>query len=139
MSCLDVPIRSFYNVNKSCKFIMGNPPIVQGLKSSQFRGTRVVRLTQVPGHQGCQTHLVKSSLVGFSQVENQYKQRDSLSIFHTITHTQLQCKLRKKKFLGLERKRLLLSGYHLTVFGAFQFGVDSISKEVAGFSPLWFP
>ena len=41
--------------------------------------------------------------------------------------------------LGLERKRLLLSGYHLTIFGAFLFGVDSISEEVAGFSPLWFP
>ena len=38
-----------------------------------------------------------------------------------------------------ERERLLLSGDHLTVLGFYLFGVDSISKEVAGFSPLWFP
>ena len=42
----------------------------------------------------------------------------------------------KKKLLGLERKRLLLSEYHLTVFGALLFGVDSISEEVPGFSPF---
>ena len=28
----DVPIGRFYNVNKSCQVIVGNPPIVQGLK-----------------------------------------------------------------------------------------------------------
>ena len=33
------------NVLKSCQVIVGNPPIGQGLKSPQFRGTRVVRLT----------------------------------------------------------------------------------------------
>ena len=33
MSCLDVPIERFYNVNKSCQVILGNPPIVQGLNS----------------------------------------------------------------------------------------------------------
>ena len=37
---------------------------------------------------------------------------------------------------GLERKRLMLSGYHLIVFGALLFGDDSISEEVAGFSPF---
>ena len=37
--------------------------------------------------------------------------------------------------LGLERKRLLLSRDHLTILG-FYFGVDSISEEVAGFSPF---
>ena len=35
----------------------------------------------------------------------------------------------------LGRKRLLLSGDHLTIFGALLFGVDSISEEVMGFSP----
>ena len=25
------------------------------------------------------------------------------------------------------------------MFSGFTFGVDSISKQVAGFSPLWFP
>ena len=37
MSCPDVPIGRFYNVNKSCQVIVGNPPIGQGLKSTQFR------------------------------------------------------------------------------------------------------
>ena len=43
--------------------------------------------------------------------------------------------MREKKLLGLERKRLLLLGDHLTVLG-FYFGVDSISDEVVGFSPF---
>ena len=38
-----------------------------------------------------------------------------------------------------ERERLLLSRDHLTVLGFYLFGADSISEEVAGFSPLWFP
>ena len=37
--------------------------------------------------------------------------------------------------MGIERKRLLLLGDHLTILG-FTFGVDSISDEVAGFSPF---
>ena len=41
--------------------------------------------------------------------------------------------------LGLERKRLLLSGDHLT-FLWFYFGVDSIPEEVAGFFSIYgFP
>ena len=32
-----------------------------------------------------------------------------------------------------------MSGVHLTVLGFYCFGADSISEEVAGFSPLWFP
>ena len=36
------------------------------------------------------------------------------------------------------RERLLLSRDHLTILG-FTFSVDSISEEVVGFSPLWFP
>ena len=47
--------------------------------------------------------------------------------------------MREKKLLGLEIKRLLLSRYHLTIFGDLLFGVDSISEEVAGFSPLLLP
>ena len=41
--------------------------------------------------------------------------------------------------LGLDKKRLLLSGVHLTIFWFYHFGADSISEEVAGFSPLGFP
>ena len=33
MSCPDVPIERFNNVNKSCQVIVDNPPIDQGLKS----------------------------------------------------------------------------------------------------------
>ena len=36
---------SFYNKNKSCQVKVVNPPIVWDLKSPQFRGTRVIRLT----------------------------------------------------------------------------------------------
>ena len=35
--------------------------------------------------------------------------------------------------LGLDRRRRLL------LWGFYCFGADSISEEVAGFSPLWFP
>ena len=38
MSYPDVPIEGFYNVNKSCKVIVGNPLIDQGLKSPQLWG-----------------------------------------------------------------------------------------------------
>ena len=46
--------------------------------------------------------------------------------------------MREEKLSHYERERLLLSGDHLTVFG-FTIGADSISEEVAGFSPLHFP
>ena len=47
--------------------------------------------------------------------------------------------MRKEKLSQCERERLQLSGDHLTVLGFYLFGVDSISEEVAVFSPLWFP
>ena len=47
--------------------------------------------------------------------------------------------MREEKLSQCERERLLLSGDHLTVLGFYLFGVDSMSEEVAGFSPLWFP
>ena len=43
--------------------------------------------------------------------------------------------MRKRKTLAKRRKRLLLLEDHITIFG-FHFGVDSISEEVAGFSPF---
>ena len=36
MSCPDVPIGIFNNVNKSCQVIVGNPPVVQRLKSPEL-------------------------------------------------------------------------------------------------------
>ena len=49
MSCHNVSIRIFYNVNKLCQVIVGNPPIYQGLKSPQLQGPRVIRLTSEVG------------------------------------------------------------------------------------------
>ena len=42
MSCHDVPIERFNNINKSCQVIVGNPPIDKGLKSPQFLGPRLL-------------------------------------------------------------------------------------------------
>ena len=47
--------------------------------------------------------------------------------------------MREEKLSQCERERLLLSGDHLTIFWFYLFGADSISEEVVGFSPLWFP
>ena len=47
--------------------------------------------------------------------------------------------MREEKLSQCERERLLLCGDHLIVLGFYCFGADSISEEVAGFSPLWFP
>ena len=45
MSYPDVLIRRINNVIKSCQVIVGNPRTIKGLKSPQFRGTRVIRLS----------------------------------------------------------------------------------------------
>ena len=47
--------------------------------------------------------------------------------------------MREEKLSQCEREILLLLGDHLTVLGFYYFGADSISEEVVGFSPLWFP
>ena len=62
-------------------------------------------------------------------------------MYHLYMTHLLKCgALVRKEILGLDRRRrLLLSVVHLTVLGFYCFGVDSISEEVAGFSPLWFP
>ena len=128
MSCHDVSIGTFYNVNKSCQVIMGNPPINQGLKSPQYWGTRVIGLSQRGRPQQ-----------GFSHVKNQYKQRAGLSIYHTLTHTQLQHIAEEEKDTMERNKEVTSIGRSSYCFGGFTFGVDSISEEVAGFFPLWFP
>ena len=128
MSCPCFPIKRFNNVNKSCKFIMGNPPIDQGLNSSQL-----VR------PQCYQTLLEKSALVSYCQVTNQYKQRVSLSIYHTFTHAQLQCITKREEFFGTRERETIAIERSSYYFWGFSFGADSISEEVAGFSPLWFP
>ena len=49
--------------------------------------------------------------------------------------------MREKKFPGKERERE--REYYcweiILLFWGFNFGADSISEEVVGFSPLWFP
>ena len=124
MSCPDVSIGRFYNVNKSCQVIVGNPPIDQGLNSPQFRGTRVIRLSY-RGH----------PQQGFSHAEISInRELDSLFRTHLI-HTQVQCIVEEEKDTGERGKSLLLLGDCLTVFG-FQFDADSILEEVAGFFPF---
>ena len=47
--------------------------------------------------------------------------------------------MREEKLSKCGSERLLMLGDHLTVLGFYCFVADSISEEVAGFSPLWFP
>ena len=79
MSYLDVPIRRISNINNSYKVIEGNPPYCSRVK-----------VPTLLGNWGYQNLLEKSSLVSYCQVRNQYKYRASLSIYHKVTHTQLQ-------------------------------------------------
>ena len=41
--------------------------------------------------------------------------------------------------LSSEREREIEAVEIIFMFSGFTFGVNSISEEVAGFSPLWFP
>ena len=121
MSFLDVPIGKIYNVNESCQVFVGNPPIVYGLKSPQFQGTRVIRLSYWGQPQQ-----------GFSHIRISInRELDSLFSTHLI-HTQVQRIVEKEKDTGARGKRLLPSGDCLTIFG-FHFGDDSILEEVVGF------
>ena len=62
--------------------------------------------------------------------------REVTSLFITDSLT-LSCSAiaKEEEDTGAIRKRQLLSGDHLTILG-FYFGADSISEEVAGFSPF---
>ena len=128
MSFPDVPIGSFYTVNNSCQVIVGNPPIDQGLKSLQFHGTRVIRISQ---RSQPQQVIVKSGI-------SINRERSSLFITHSLT---LSCsaQLRKNKLLGLKRKRLLLSRYHLTVFAALLLVLILSLRKLQGFLHYGFP
>ena len=63
----------------------------------------------------------------------------SLSIYHTLTHTQLQRIAEEEEVAGAREKEATAVGISSYYFWRFAIGVDSISEEVAGFSPLWFP
>ena len=63
----------------------------------------------------------------------------SLYIYHTLTHTQLQCIAKGEEVARARKKETIAVGRSSYCFLGFTFGVDSISEEVAGFFPLWFP
>ena len=60
----------------------------------------------------------------------------SLSIYHIHTHSL--GRKSEREVAGI-RERDYCYREIILLFLGFTFGADSISKEVAGFSPLWFP
>ena len=55
---------------------------------------------------------------------------------HTHTHSLGRMSEREEAEI---RERDYCCREIIFMFSGFTFGVDSISEEVAGFSPLWFP
>ena len=45
----------------------------------------------------------------------------------------------REEVAGTRKRETTAVGRSSYCFWGFYFGVDSISEEVAGFSPLWFP
>ena len=60
----------------------------------------------------------------------------SLSIYHTHTHLLGHKSERRSCWDKRETTAVGRSSYY---FWGFAFGANSISEEVSGFSPLWFP
>ena len=60
----------------------------------------------------------------------------SLFVYHTHTHSL--GRMSEREVVGI-RERDYCCREIIFIFLGFTFGVDSISEEVAGFSPLWFP
>ena len=58
-----------------------------------------------------------------------------LSIYHTHTHSLGHMSEREA---GIKEREYCYWEI-IFKFSGFNFGADSISEEVAGFSPLWFP
>ena len=61
----------------------------------------------------------------------------TLSISHTHTHSLGRMSERGESLLLRERETEDVE--IIFMFSGFTIGVDSISEEVVGFSPLWFP
>ena len=68
---------------------------------------------------------------------NQKNIIESETLYLSHTHSLTGAHERERRSRD-QRERILLSRDHLTILG-FTFGADSITKEVVGFSPLWFP
>ena len=128
MPCPNIPIGRLYNVNKSCQVIVGNPHIDQGLK-----------VPAVSGHQGSQTLLEKSALVGYYQVRNQYKQRAGLSIYHTLTYTHLQHIVDEEQDIGARKKEATAVRRSSYSFGVLLLVLILSLRKLRGFLHLWFP
>ena len=62
-----------------------------------------------------------------------------LFIYHTLTHTQLWRIAEEEEVVGAREKEAIVVRISSYSFWGFAIGVDSISEEVVGFSPLWFP
>ena len=128
MSGPNVPFGSFYNINKSCQVNVGNPSYCSRVK-----------VPIVPGPQGCQNHLVNSALVSYCQVRNQYKQRVSLSISHSLTHTQLQHIAEEEEVAGARKKEATVVGRSSYCFGVLLLVSILSLRKLQGFLHLWFP
>ena len=63
----------------------------------------------------------------------------SLSIYHTFTHTQFLHITEREEVVGIRERETTTIGISSYCFGGFYFGANSISEEVARFSPLWLP
>ena len=63
----------------------------------------------------------------------------SLSIYHTLTHTQLKCIAEEGEVVGAREKEAIIVGISSYCFWGISIGADSISEEVVGFYSLWFP
>ena len=72
-----------------------------------------------------------------SERKNINRERDFLFITHTHTHSL--GRMSERRSCWDKRERDYCCREIIFMFSGFTFGADSISKEVAGFSPLWFP
>ena len=118
----------FNNVNKSCKVIEGNSPYFSRVK-----------VLAVMGPQGYQTLLENSAPVSHCQVENQYKQRVSLSIYHTLTHTQFQHIVEEEEETGARKKEATAVRRSSYYFGVLLLVLILSLRKLQSFLHLWIP
>ena len=121
MSCPNVPIRRFNNVNKSSQFIVGNPPIVPRLKSPQFWGPSIIRLSQ---RGRPQLGLVKSGIS---------INRELVSLFNThLIHTQVQ-RIVEEGDTGARQKEVTTVERSPYYFGALLLVLILSLRKLRGF------
>ena len=112
----------------SCKVIEYNPPYLS-----------MVKVPAVVGPQGYQTLLENSSLVSYCQVRNQYKQRVSLSIYHTFTHTQLQRINEREEVAGTRDRETTAVGRSSYYFWVLLLVRILSMRKLRGFLLYGFP